>query len=103
MLSIRWGCRGPGKCHQSATERKLMVPAIDRACQSVDCRLRVSAVSESVEAKGPELKTLAQFERTGIEKLRRRYVSHLFPNLLDQSVQGFRTNLRSVGHALSFY
>ena len=63
----------------------------------------MSAVPESVEAKGPELKTLAKFERTGIEKLRRRYVPHLFPNLLDQSAQGFRTNLCSVGHAISFY
>jgi hypothetical protein len=39
----------------------------------------MSAVPESVEAKRPDLKTLAQFERTGIEKLGRRYVPHLFP------------------------
>src|SRR2546429_2598516 len=67
MLSTERRCRRPGKRRQPAAERNLMVPAINWACQSADCRHRMSAVSQSVEPQRPQLKTLTKFDRTCIQ------------------------------------
>src|SRR5690349_12018631 len=78
-----------------------MMPTSNWACEPADCGFRMSTVPERIEAERPQFKTLAQFKRTGVEKFRWRDMPDLFPDLLNESIQRFRTNLRAVGHCSS--